>query len=300
MTGTRMCSMSDIVSDRADGYTQSATGVKNAEIWLTVRPSGAFLSTVADLAKWDAALWDNKILSEESRAQMWTPARLADGSQCGYGLGWFVDAQQGRRRVRHDGGVPGFTADFERYLDDRLAVIVLTNSGSAEPASMAQHIAGLAVPALAAEVKKPIVDPEPQLATVVRRLIDGVMKNNLDRSLFAADVAPHISDAVVEHLSHELAGEVKAVELMERSQREKRVASSIASLTPTTVSTWNSKLIRKARLLTFKRVGSRSGDDAANRITPERSFLALQSLDSQRESIPLPQPSHWPAASRMV
>jgi D-alanyl-D-alanine carboxypeptidase len=42
MTGTRMCSMSDIVSDRADGYTQSAAGVKNAEIWLAVRPSGPF------------------------------------------------------------------------------------------------------------------------------------------------------------------------------------------------------------------------------------------------------------------
>ena len=39
-----------------------------------LRPSGAFLSTVLDMAKWDAMLYTDKVLSSSSRELMWTPA----------------------------------------------------------------------------------------------------------------------------------------------------------------------------------------------------------------------------------
>ena len=66
--------------------------------WLLSR-CGSFFSTVQDLAKWDAALDGNRILSESSRRLMWTRATLNDGSSGRYGLGWYVDELEGHRRV---------------------------------------------------------------------------------------------------------------------------------------------------------------------------------------------------------
>ena len=47
---------------------------------LALRPSGAFLSTVRDLARWDAALYQERVLTQASREAMWTPARLIGGA----------------------------------------------------------------------------------------------------------------------------------------------------------------------------------------------------------------------------
>jgi D-alanyl-D-alanine carboxypeptidase len=92
-----------------------------------LRPSGAFRSTVLDLAKWDAALYRNDVLTRASREAMWTPVRLTDGTAGRYGFGWFVGSLYGRRRVGHGGNVNGFSAEIARFLDDSLTVIVLTN-----------------------------------------------------------------------------------------------------------------------------------------------------------------------------
>jgi len=56
MTATRVTSVADIVPNRADGYAWNADKFQNAEDWPAVRASGAFLSTVLDLAKWEAGV----------------------------------------------------------------------------------------------------------------------------------------------------------------------------------------------------------------------------------------------------
>src|SRR5687768_3113103 len=56
----------------ATGYTGTDNAGGPAQEWIALRPSGAFLSTVIDLAKWDAALGGNAILTEASRRQMWS------------------------------------------------------------------------------------------------------------------------------------------------------------------------------------------------------------------------------------
>jgi D-alanyl-D-alanine carboxypeptidase len=63
------------VQKRAVGYTGNDNG-RRADDWPALRASGAFLSTVLDLAKWDAQLSTMRILHGDSRPQMWTPVRL--------------------------------------------------------------------------------------------------------------------------------------------------------------------------------------------------------------------------------
>lgn len=114
------------IDGRAVGYVDN-DNPRPAPHWVALRPSGAFLSTVLDLAKWDAALDIDRIVSASTRREMWTPVKLWSGSDAPYGLGWFVNSSKGRMRVQHTGGMPGARAGFVKYLDDRLTIIVLMN-----------------------------------------------------------------------------------------------------------------------------------------------------------------------------
>jgi D-alanyl-D-alanine carboxypeptidase len=147
MTATRTTTM-EMVSNRAGGYALINGKMNNAPPILAVRPSGAFLSTVLDLAKWDAALSAGSLLSTATLNQMWTPVLLNGGGTYAYGFGWQVDAVAGHKRVHHSGTMPGFRATIQRYVDDKLTVIVLANTGNADPGSIARLIAESYVPGL--------------------------------------------------------------------------------------------------------------------------------------------------------
>jgi len=76
MTSTRTTTTTELVKNRARGYNVRKGITTNAEAWMAIRPSGAFLSTVGDMAIWDAALYGNTILGEASKQQLWSPAKL--------------------------------------------------------------------------------------------------------------------------------------------------------------------------------------------------------------------------------
>ena len=143
MTATRTTTATNLIPHRARGYTWRDTGYVNAPEYVALRPSGAFLSTAADLAKWDAALYGNRLLTAASRQAMWTPARLTGGGVSNYGFGWQLDSVDGHWRVGHGGSLPGFRAEIERFPNDSVTVIVLTNSDDAQPAEIARGIARL-------------------------------------------------------------------------------------------------------------------------------------------------------------
>ena len=140
MSSTRTTTI-DPVPRSAKGYVWRDARYHVAPNFTALRPSGAFLSTVLDLAKWDAALYREDVLTRSSREAMWTPVRLNDTSTHGYGFGWALDSLDGHRAVSHGGSLPGFRAEMARFPDDSLTVIVLTNADGARPAAIAAGIA---------------------------------------------------------------------------------------------------------------------------------------------------------------
>ena len=143
MTVTFPTNTTVTVPNRAQGYGGSDNKRKVDE-WVALRASGAFLSNVLDLAKWDALLYSDNILTEASRREMWTKMHLNDRSTAAYGLGWHVDVGVGRRpRIWHGGGLPGFTAHYVRYIDDKLSVIVLSNGDDSDMGAIANGVAAL-------------------------------------------------------------------------------------------------------------------------------------------------------------
>lgn len=187
MTSTRTTTVTDLVQNRANGYWWKDGKLQNATNYFALRPSGAFLSSVLDLAKWDAALYTDKFLKQSTRDQMWMPTKLNDGTVSEYGFGWDLDTIAGHRLVHHGGSLPGFRAEFARYVDDKLSVVVLTNGDQANSNAIALGVAALYIPGLIPErtvskVDSKIFDayvgqyqPNPSLVLTVTREGDKLM-----------------------------------------------------------------------------------------------------------------------------
>jgi CubicO group peptidase (beta-lactamase class C family) len=130
MDATTIISEADIVPNRVSGYILVKGELKNQE-WiapfLNTTAEGGLYSNVLDLARWDAALYTEKILRRARLEEMWTPVKLNSGEEYPYGLGWFLANVNGHRLLYHTGGNQGFFISMSRYVDDRLTIIVLNN-----------------------------------------------------------------------------------------------------------------------------------------------------------------------------
>ena len=157
MTRTRVYSSVDIIPNRASGYNHFGNVPLNG-LWMTPAimesAAGGLVSTVQDMARWEIGLQAGSILKPSTLAQMEVPIKLNDGSVVQekdgtrYGLGWELQTYQGHRIVRHGGDhVTGFTVNFSRFTDDKLAVIVLTNRMPLNIDDIAKRVAALYVPA---------------------------------------------------------------------------------------------------------------------------------------------------------
>jgi CubicO group peptidase (beta-lactamase class C family) len=143
MTATQVTDMTAIVPNRASGYVVRNEHYQNASTILAVRPSGALLSTLTDLIRWDAALSNGNLLPEAVLNAMWTPAKLRSGEPVRYGLGWQLDGDGSSRMIHHPGSIAGFQADYARFPEHNLSVIVLANQEVALPVSIAVAVAVL-------------------------------------------------------------------------------------------------------------------------------------------------------------
>jgi CubicO group peptidase (beta-lactamase class C family) len=146
MTTTRIISEADIIPNRAGGYRLVKGELKNQE-WVApmvnTTADGSLYFSILDLAKWDAALYGEKLLRRSSLDLMWTPVKLKNGTPNpgGYGFGWFIEQRNGHRCIHHDGSWQGFETAIDRYVDDQLTVVALTNLADSEPGKITRHVA---------------------------------------------------------------------------------------------------------------------------------------------------------------
>ncbi|HVN93959.1 MAG TPA: serine hydrolase domain-containing protein [Terracidiphilus sp.] len=92
---------------------------------------GGIYSTVNDLSKWDQALYTDKLVSQSTLAEAFTPGKVQNGTLT-YGFGWNVAEDDGGKYLWHSGSNAGFRAFISRRLVDKVAVIILTNKGNSK------------------------------------------------------------------------------------------------------------------------------------------------------------------------
>lgn len=110
---------------------------------LNTTADGSLYFSILDLAKWDAALYTEKLLKRSSLDQMWTVATLSNGQPNSghYGFGWFIRDKNGRHIIGHEGEWQGFDTYILRRIDDKLTVVILTNLAGANPERIADRVA---------------------------------------------------------------------------------------------------------------------------------------------------------------
>ena len=98
--------------------------------YMHLKGNGGILSTTEDLLKWDQALMGDKILSKEAKKKYYFPALRADETgKSHYGYGWDVmKTDRNTTRVWHNGANRVFYADFYRFIDEGVTIILMTNS----------------------------------------------------------------------------------------------------------------------------------------------------------------------------
>ena len=111
---------------------------------------GGVYSSLYDLAKWDRALARHSLLSETEMRPAITPVNVMDGSvqepdgtPAAYGFGWFLNPYEKHRRMWHYGETVGFRTTIQRFVDDKLTIIILCNRDDVVPASLALKVADL-------------------------------------------------------------------------------------------------------------------------------------------------------------
>ena len=92
---------------------------------------GGMYSTIADLLKWDQALYTEQLVRQATIVEAFTPYKVKEGAST-YGFGWNISESEGKKRVWHTGNTGGYRAFIGRQLTDKVTVIMLTNKGNSQ------------------------------------------------------------------------------------------------------------------------------------------------------------------------
>jgi hypothetical protein len=184
----------------ATGYLRYALGPpriapKEGKGWLFA--AGELAMPTADLAKWDIAMIEQKLLKPESYRVMQTEVELRNGRSTGYGLGISVGANRGHRTLSHGGEVSGFTSQNTIFPDDSAAIIVLTNQDAAAAEGViADGIADILFPATQ--------QAPPAIVERYRGIYEGLQRGQIDRSLFTEDGNFYFTDQAIKDFASSL------------------------------------------------------------------------------------------------
>ena len=103
-------------------------------------PGGGWLSSAEDMAEFEVAMLNDKLVRRATRDVMWTPQKAADGSQNDYALGWGTGKGLGVPDVGHGGGQQGTSTFLMLAPEQRDGVVVLINMDSVDASALATEL----------------------------------------------------------------------------------------------------------------------------------------------------------------
>jgi CubicO group peptidase (beta-lactamase class C family) len=122
--------------------------------------AGGFVSTVLDLAKFDIALDQDRLIRPETRALAFTAQILTSGEPPVYGLGWYVEEFQGTQIAWHQGWWC-YSHLYIKFLDQDYSLIVFTNSATLGEFTSPEDVSVMRYPVALAFYKLFIMDMDP-------------------------------------------------------------------------------------------------------------------------------------------
>ena len=152
MTETQVDDRFAIIRYRTRFYHRDSTGqVVNADFLDASYkvPGGGWLSSADDMARFESALFHDRLMRRSTRTLMWTTQRTTHDSATGYGLGWGIDDGVCPHCVGHGGGQQGTSTYVLLDPDHETGVVVLANMDNVDVHALAASLLkllGLSVP----------------------------------------------------------------------------------------------------------------------------------------------------------
>jgi CubicO group peptidase (beta-lactamase class C family) len=202
----------------AQAYTRYAVGPprpvkREAEGWYFA--AGELAMTPSDLAKWDIAFLEKKILSDRSYREFTSEVKLANGDSTHYALGLSLGEIAGIPVLQHGGEVSGFISSNTVLPTRAGAVVVLSN----------QDVVNMVAP-LARQIATLVFVPGEKApsATDTRRvqaILEGLRKGRIDRALFSANANTYFSQVALRDCKASLSplGKLKSVTAISENLR---------------------------------------------------------------------------------
>lgn len=134
----------------ATGYTsRQLDGTREIYPFVDARGMAAatgLTSTVEDMARFvsaqfrEGARGDDRVLSTASLREMHRVRMLESTWTRGQGIGFGISRVDDKIFIGHGGGYPGYTTQTQIQLDEKVAVIALTNTNDSNPGQIARQL----------------------------------------------------------------------------------------------------------------------------------------------------------------
>ena len=202
----------------ATAYTRYATGPsrptkREAEGWYFA--AGELAMTPSDLAKWDIAFLERKILSPRSWEQFTKEVKLANGDSTHYALGLTLSEVSNMPAYTHGGEVSGFISFNGIYPTRNGAVIVLSN----------QDVVNMVNP-VAQQVARLVFLPEAQQPSEAdtkraQTIVEALQRGEIERGLFTANANSYFTEIALQDCKASLGplGKVREVTAVAQNLR---------------------------------------------------------------------------------
>jgi D-alanyl-D-alanine carboxypeptidase len=240
------CSVDKMPED-AVAYTRYALGparpvLREGAGWYFA--AGEICATPTDLARWDIAFLQKKILNAQSYTEFTREMRLANGDATHYALGLQVGEFDNIPRISHGGEVSGFLTLNAVYPTRDAAVVVCSNQDAID-----------LIGDVGKEVSQWLLEPEkretggagsPVELQEVRGILEGMQQGKIDRALFTSNANSYFSDIALHDFQTTLAPLGKLISVTQfreglrggmkfrvyHAQFEKKTFAIIAYITP--------------------------------------------------------------------
>jgi serine beta-lactamase-like protein LACTB, mitochondrial len=143
MTHTVVDDRFAIVPFRTRFYSKDKSGaITNADLLDSSYkiPGGGWLSSADDMAQFEVAMLNDRLVARSTRDLMWTPLKPTDGKEDDYALGWGTGKELGVLDVGHDGGQQGTSTSFKIVPERRAGVVVLINLDAGNASDLATEL----------------------------------------------------------------------------------------------------------------------------------------------------------------
>jgi D-alanyl-D-alanine carboxypeptidase len=177
--------------------------------------AGELCMTPSDLARWDVAFLQKKILSARSYSEFTQEAILNNGDVTHYALGLQLGDLNGLPMISHSGEVSGFLASNSVFPTRNGSVITLSNvDGVSFLGAMSRQIAAVVF----LPDQPPAIEKDTQQ---VRQILEGLRQGRIDRALFTSNANFYFSETALKDCKTSLGalGKLKSVSRSSESLR---------------------------------------------------------------------------------